>query len=102
MNCEFKYSELITHNLGASLLSREYRTNPFFDPFGVDVHPIVGPVDRFGIPFEASEILIREHPRSIANVPRLEDEAVVKHKRKKLIQCDFLCADLAPRIAQTL
>src|SRR5262245_41580260 len=83
-------------------LFREDRPDPALDTFGVDVHPIVRPVDGFRIPTDAFQILVCEHPGSFADVFGLENETVVKSKRQKLIQGDFLSADLPPRIAESL
>src|SRR5215468_986102 len=84
------------------LLFSEDRADPALDTLGVDVHPIVRPVDGFRIPADALQILGREHPGSFTDVFRLENETVVKSKRQKLIQSDFLSADLPPRIPESL
>src|SRR5262249_11403363 len=84
------------------LLFREDGADPALNAFGVDVHPIIRPVDGFRIPADALQILGREHSSSFTDVFRLENETVVKSKRQKLIQSDFLSADLPPRIAESL
>jgi len=68
----------------------------------MDVHPVVGPVDALRIPSDSLEVFVREHRGSFANISCLEDETVVEHEREKLIQSDFLCADLPSRVAKAL
>ena len=64
----------------------------------MDVHPVVGPVDGFGIPLQPLEVFIGQHSCSFTNVSRFENETIVEHERKKLIERDFLRTDLPPRV----
>src|SRR5262245_14944303 len=85
-----------------TLFPSEYRADPALDAFRVDVDPVIGPIYRFRIPLQAFEVGVGEHAGGFSNVPRFEDETVVEHERQKLIQCDFLRADLTACVAQTL
>ena len=78
----------------------EHRTDPLLDSLRVNVHPVVGPVDRFRIPSEAFEVFVGQHAGSFADISRFENEAVVEHERKKFIERDFLSANLPARVAQ--
>src|SRR5438874_13838152 len=56
----------------------ECRPNPFFDSLRMDVDPIIGPVNGFGIPVDALQIFSCEHTRRFSNVARLEGKAGVQ------------------------
>src|SRR5215471_15496456 len=97
-----RYERSVKRRVTFLLLLSEDGADPALDAFGVDVHPIVGPVDGFRVPANALQILGREHPCSFTDVFRLENETVVKSKGQKLIQSDFLSADLPPCVAESL
>src|SRR5262245_55398192 len=87
----------------ARLLRRsKHRPDPLLDALGVDIHPVVCPVDAFRIPSDSLEVFVREHCGSFPDVSSFKDEAVVKHERQKLVEGDFLRADLTPRITKAL
>src|SRR5215831_550609 len=80
----------------------ECRTNPRFDSLRVNVHPIIGPIDRFRIPIEPLEIFTRQHARSFADIACFENETVMEHEGQKFVECDFLRPNLAACVAQAL
>src|SRR5262245_95427 len=61
--------------------SGKHGSDPLFDAFGVDVNPVVRPVDDFRIPTDSLEVLVCERAGSFADVARFEDETVVEHER---------------------
>src|SRR5678816_443776 len=81
---------------------RKHRADPPLYTFGVNVYPVVRPIDRFRLPADAFQILAGELSGRFPDVAGLKDETVVEHEGQELIECDLLRPDLSPCVAEAL
>src|SRR5262245_31072765 len=81
--------------------SGKHGPDPLVNALGVDVNPVVGPIDDFRIPPNPLQVLVGELAGGFADVARFENETVVEHERQELVEVDFLGSNLASCVTQT-
>ena len=55
----------------------------------MDVHPVVGPIDGFGIPADSFEVLVREHRCGLSDIAGFENDLNLLSELPRIVSADF-------------